>query len=370
LRPAGAEVEPSSCRAIITCSEDATSLVELELLGTSARLPGEWLDTGDTVQGSLLLVDLSGSFASFSDEVRNSVFIWHLAPADLTIDLTGSDADVALLVDCVPQLANFLVAEMPFSVQARVLGSGKLPYRKVVLNEAISTAIEDRTRNEMDCRHPGQIVSLLCTPDTAYIGVSTPQENRSEWAGGQHRLKASEAQVSRSEFKLEEALQVFGLQLPTSGNALDIGASPGGWSRLLAEAGLKVVAVDPAELDASLEGAPRINHVRKRIQEYRGGPPEFDVIVNDMKMDPRDSIRAMVPFSRRISSKGFGLITLKLPKVSPGAGDAKRLLDMLRVDLELLSQEFEVIGVRQLYHNRSEVTVAFRRRRPFTDPSG
>jgi len=49
------------------------------------------------------------------------------------------------------------------------------------------------------------------------------------------RLARGDERVSRSEFKLEEAIATFGLELPQGGKAVDLGASPAGavWRVLL-----------------------------------------------------------------------------------------------------------------------------------------
>jgi 23S rRNA (cytidine2498-2'-O)-methyltransferase len=213
----------------------------------------------------------------------------------------------------------------------------------------------------MDCRWPQQVVSILCTPTTAYVGVSATEDNRSAWPGGKHRFKRDDDQVSRAEFKLLEAMSVFGFEFPAKGRALDIGASPGGWTRVLAARGLEVDAVDPGDLDPRLRNQRGVRHFRRRIQEYSPKGKEFAAIVNDMKMDARDSVEIMLGFAPYLAAEGTAVMTLKLPKMGGSATAARKMLDMLREDLERLATGYEVIGARQLYHNRSEVTVALRR---------
>ncbi|HWD37286.1 MAG TPA: SAM-dependent methyltransferase [Fimbriimonas sp.] len=344
-------------RVLVTCDADSQGLLLEELRRSQlCEMPGSWLDTGDAVQGSILLIETELDFDEFSDELERfgSVFVRHLAPVELEMPLKGSEEDLGALYDLLPGLIDRLDPHGSFSVQSRILGTGKLPYRKVTLNESLSQAIEEATRAVMDCRKPDQVVSLLCSPTTAYLGVSRTQKNRSEWPGGKHRFKKDDDQISRAEFKLLEAFSVFGVDLPSKGRALDIGASPGGWSRILAERGLNVDAVDPGELDPRLANNRRIAHHRRRIQEYSAKVKRFDVIVNDMKMDARDSIEIMLAFAPHLTFEGVAVITLKMPKTGTSPG---RELDMIWEDFERLSTCYRIVGARQLYHNRSEITV-------------
>lgn len=346
---------------LVTCDaeSDGVTFEELRRHGV-ATLPGAWLDTGDAVQGSILLVESEFEFDRFSDSLEEfgSIFIRHLAPVQFEVELNGDETDIQALLSLVPELAQLLDLDKSFSVQTRILGSGKLPYRKVVLNETLSTELEKSFGTVMDCRTPEQVVSVLCTPTLAYVGVSATECNRSAWPGGKHRLKRDDNIVSRAEFKLEEAISVFSLDLPIAGRALDIGASPGGWTRLLAERGLHVDAVDPGDLDKRLKGNRLITHYRRRIQEYVPGSKRFDAIVNDMKMDARDSIDIMLRFAGLLTPEGLALITLKMPQSSGSTAAARKTLDMLDDDLKRLSEGYAILGARQLYHNRSEVTVA------------
>lgn len=350
-------------RVIVTCDAESDGVVlqELEQLGLPG-LPGTWLDTGDAVQGSILLLDLDSDFNTFSDRLESfgSIFVRHLMPVDYERDLAGTEADIQTVCTLVPDLVARIDPAKSFSVQSRILGSGKLPYRKVVLNETLSQLLEAATGTVMDCRRPQQVVSVLCTPSTAYVGLSLTEKNRSAWPGGKHRFKRDDNQVSRAEFKLLEAMSVFGIELPHTGRALDIGASPGGWTRLLAEQGLQVDAVDPGDLDARICHDRLITHYRQRIQIYSPGTKRFSAIVNDMKMDARDSIEIMLRFADTLRPDGIAVMTLKMPKLTGAPAVAKQKLEMLQADLGRLASGFDVIGARQLYHNRSEVTVAMR----------
>ncbi len=201
------------------------------------------------------------------------------------------------------------------------------------------------------------MISILCTPDKSYLGISLAQEHLSSWPGGARHFAQTSEQISRAEFKLLEALETFGVTLPTSGRALDLGAAPGGWTRLLLEAGLDVVAVDPANLD------PRLAH-RRQLEHYRGYAESylenaikthkrFDVIVNDMRMDARQAARLLSQATLCLRPDGFVLSTLKLPH----ATQEIKPLATLRQALSVLNRHYGIVQAHQLFHNRQEVTV-------------
>ena len=203
--------------------------------------------------------------------------------------------------------------------------------------------------------------------EKAYFGISLARDNLSAWPGGMRHFAQTADQISRAEFKLLEALEVFGLSLPSRGSALDLGAAPGGWSRLLLEAGLSVVAVDPAKLDSRLLRSP----LSQRLEHYRGYAEvyleeaikkhkQFDVIANDMRMDAREASRLLVQAGRCLRPDGFIVSTLKLPHATPNIDPLKNLKEALH----LLSRHFNIVQAHQLFHNRQEVTVITAQPRP------
>lgn len=310
------------------------------------------------------------------------IFVRHLCPVDEAVSLTGTPADISTLAALAESaFATGLDPDFPYSVQSRVLESS-LPYKPFDLNIALSGALTDATGAVVDVRAPEQVLSVVCarldddalsritfhTSSTAdggrqtaqlpipnsqlaFLGLSPTYLNLSDWAGGVRRFARQEGQISRAEFKLLEALEVFRIDLPPRGVALDLGAAPGGWTRVLRQKEQFVTAVDPAELDPRLAVDNAIRHKRMTAEEYLADEPdEFDLIVNDMRMDARDSARLMVAYAGQLYRHGLVLMTLKLP-----GEDRRRLVDHA---FKILGQRYEILGARQLFHNRSEITVA------------
>ena len=147
------------------------------------------------------------------------------------------------------------------------------------------------------------------------------------------------------------------LDLPTHGNALDLGASPGGWTRLLRTRGLTVWAVDPAQLAPAVAADSGVRHIPPTTEAFLAQTRErFDLIVNDMRMDADRSCALMVQAARRLQPDGLVIVTLKLFPHQPQPRET------VRRALDILMQAYDIVFARQLFHNRHEVTVVARRR--------
>ena len=338
---------------LASCDADSEgfALRELRELAPEMQKP-VWLTDG------LVLLKPNMSFDDFAALVaaRPPIFVRHIAPVQRTIPLTASESDIPLLAAAALELAGLLDPALSFAVQSRVLGDGPLPYRKFTLNSTISEQLQAATGAATETRSPQQVVSLLCTADTGYLGISRTEQNLSAWPGGEHRFKAEEEQISRAEFKLLEAFSVFEMTLPEHGNALDLGSAPGGWTRVLRAKGLRVTAVDPADIDVRFRRDLSVTHVRERIETFLPKiKTRYTVLVNDMRMDALDSVEIMLKARDVILPGAPAIVTLKLPLAVKSQDDA---LATVRLCTDRLSRAYDLIGVRQLYHNRSEVTVA------------
>lgn len=301
------------------------------------------------------------------------IFVRHIMPVHAVVPVANDQADVERLVEAVRAARQLdrLAPEQPFSVQARFVSArGPLPdrpYTPYALKEAIVPVVARLTGAHEDVKAPEMVISLVLDDEHAYLGISSSRQNLSSWAGGMRRFAREAGQISRAEFKLLEALDVFELELPRRGRALDLGAAPGGWTRLLLAAGLEVTAVDPARMDERLGDHPRLRYVPGRAQEFladllrKGGKgrtarPVYQVIFSDMRMDVRDAAGLMVGVADLLDPDGFGLVTLKLPYPAPGIAP----LDRLDEALNRLAERYTEVQARQLFHNRHEVTALLR----------
>jgi 23S rRNA (cytidine2498-2'-O)-methyltransferase len=294
---------------------------------------------------------------------EHPIFVRHLAPVQATIDLANEEQDIGKIAMTIANLPTFARLErgVRFAVQSRFVqtdkSQGERPYSSGRLNQMLAEAFAEETGAVESIKKPQIVISALCTTHKVYVGISSVEENLSSWPGGARHFAQTSEQISRAEFKLLEALEVFGLSLPPGGKALDLGAAPGGWTRLLLEAGMHVVAVDPARLDPRLVKRPHLDHYRGYAEHYLEEAVrrhlKFDVIANDMRMDARAAARLLASASPRLQTDGFVVSVFKLPH-------ATREIDpqtTLKEALSILHKRYGIVQARQLFHNRQEVTV-------------
>ncbi len=278
------------------------------------------------------------------------VFLRHMCPAQAEVPLTGGEGDIASLVAALAPLMPKGAPGERFSVQARVMEGFSPAYKRFDVNTALAAPLMEAGAL-LDVKSPARIVSVTLAEGMGWIGVSTAAENLTDWAGGMRRFKREDEQVSRAEFKLLEALEAFAVPLPDKGRALDLGAAPGGWTRVLRGHGLAVTAVDPAALDPRVARDPGVTHYRGTAQQYFGhGAGHFDMLVNDMKMDTEASAALTAEAAKCLAPGGRAILTLKLPEKT-----AEWLPRVARAEA-ILKDAYHITGLRQLFHNRSEVT--------------
>ncbi len=275
------------------------------------------------------------------------VFVKHLTAERASLPLPVA-RDLEAAAAAVQQVATAAGGD-EFAIQAWVSGQNPVPYGSGELARRCTAALADLGKKTGHAGLP-RTLSLCLTKTGLLVGLASPAEQLSDWPGGRTRLARSDDQVSRAEFKLEEAFQAFGIRPPASGTALDLGASPGGWTHVLRRYGITVWAVDPGDLDDKLRHDRGVRHVRMTAGAFfRSERQRFDMVVNDMKMDPQLSCKLMLDAAERLQPGALTVMTLKL--------SAHRPVKTVRDCLDLLRRRYRVRTARQLHHNRHEVTV-------------
>jgi 23S rRNA (cytidine2498-2'-O)-methyltransferase len=200
---------------------------------------------------------------------------------------------------------------------------------------------------------PRRLRVIFADTATAAIGWVEPGLSAAA-PGGILRLKFPAAAPSRSTLKLEEALLTLltpaerEARLKPGMRAVDLGASPGGWTFQLVQRQISVTAIDNGRMDAALLASGRVNHLRVDAFGYRPAQP-VDWLLCDVIEAPRRIAALIAEWFRRGDTRA-AIFNLKLPGRDRQT-ELARCLVLLRVVPGL------VLRVRHLYHDREEVTV-------------
>jgi len=341
-------------RTIVTTSPELRSwaLRELRVIAPDLRVAREFA-------AGVFMVATDTDGRTFSDALvrADPVFVKHAMPVQAEADLTGRrETDLPLILDRARQAATLAPGER-FCVQCRRVGPG-FDYDAKDVEVCVGSHFEGQgsvpvfSDTAVAAEESLKVISVYLFRDKGYVGFSTVGQNLNEHCDEYRVFSRHGRTVSRAEYKLIEALRRFRVTVP-SGRALDLGAAPGGWTRVLADAGMNVVAVDPADLDPSVIALPGVTHARVRAEDYvsDGG---FDLLASDMNVDPEQSAAAMVTMARHLRPGAPAIMTVKLV-----IRNAARLLDNIR---PILAPAYDVVRIKCLFHNRREVTVLLRRK--------
>ncbi|HVC58491.1 MAG TPA: SAM-dependent methyltransferase [Candidatus Acidoferrales bacterium] len=175
--------------------------------------------------------------------------------------------------------------------------------------------------------------------------------------------------VSRAEFKLLEAMEIFGVNPASIKRCIDLGAAPGGWSAVMMKSGSKVIAIDNAALDyESLSKLGKVEitdadvsppdkwdllHIKANVMNIDAetldalGP--VDAILVDMNIESDKSAIVIDRFTHLLKPGGVLILTIKLVD--------ERAEFHVENAQSVLTPFFENFRVKKLQHNRMELTM-------------
>jgi hypothetical protein len=291
-------------------------------------------------QGTLILASPFGSAEAVAHVGLHPPVFTRQLVVDLTVAPRSGDpqADARTIADLRPAelLHGTLVCD----------AAGRCPRDLARLHDALKPDIQVVLGATMP-------LAVVASDEVFYVGnavVGAGIATAPQWPAGRPDVPYDARLVSRSALKLAEAIELFRVPLTAGGRALDLGASPGGWSQVLLRHGMAVTAVDPGELDPRVQALDGIRIYAVTAQAYlRHTTTRFDLIVDDMRLDPRESARTMVAAQALLRPRGAALITLKLPERAPTA--------VMRQALNVLRDAYPQVLGRCLYFNRNEITV-------------
>ena len=202
---------------------------------------------------------------------------------------------------------------------------------------------------------PGDFVldCVIVSPGEWWAGYHRAKSVPSRWPGGMIAIGTPSEAISRACLKLEEGLRWSELPIRAGARCADIGCAPGGAAQALLARGVKVLGIDPAEMDPAVTADPNFTHIRRRASQV--GRREFRKIrwiTADMSVAPKytlDAVEAIVTHPE-VNVRGL-LLTLKLFEWKLAAR-IPEYLDRVR------QWGYNEVRARQLRYNRQECCLA------------
>jgi 23S rRNA (cytidine2498-2'-O)-methyltransferase len=270
----------------------------------------------------------------------------------------GADADSVQTLGQAALAAARLQPGDTFKVECKRRGDHAFSSQDV--QRSVGMHLEAHTPASFRFTEPDYLVAVEIFQDVAWVGCVRPEEIVHKTITKMRIYAPGERPLNRAEKKLREALKAFDVSIGPGTRALDLGAAPGGWTKVMAEEGCDVLAVDPADLDPEVAALPNVTHFRGHSEAVASLPDlgGFHLITNDMNLDPAESARLLVPLIPLLKPTGAVIMTVKF--MTP------RREEHLRAALEVLAPLFEEHRQRHLPHNAKETTLFLSRPRSAT----
>ena len=199
---------------------------------------------------------------------------------------------------------------------------------------------------------------IMVEPNEWWIGCHRTTRRLDCWPGGVIPLELPEHAASRAYLKMTEAIAWSALPAQRGDLCLELGCAPGGAAQAMLEHGLRVIGVDPAEIDPDVLAHPNFQHLRRRSMEVPQkalrGVRWLAIDMNAAPAYTLDAAEAVVT-STAASVRGM-ILTLKL-------SDWKLASELPNYIKRVSSWGYRDVRVRQLASNRQEVCLVALRSR-------
>lgn len=338
----------------------------------SKRVP-PWVYVGSPDVEALLIEEIGPSAKPLAPGVVGSdieldpIFATQVLPQAVRVTATTRD-DLATELVAICDAEEVSPAELHLDVpEMERLGSAKkmdhpLTPDGVRLKETLLSKIEGRrAKGKMGppTRHRLQVLLLGPTMCLATI-VPLPlvADPLLAWpspfpAGRALNEKQSKDAPSSAHRKLDEALAWLAVDVGSDDIVVDLGAAPGGWTKVMRDKGAKVIAVDRAALDPGLTKDPGVTHLKQDALGIDLAGHKASIVLCDVIWTPDNAVTIADRVTRTPSARA-AVITLKLKDPIDWAS--------LKAARSLLHRPGGWSGrIKHLMANKLEVTMLLRR---------
>ncbi|RUO32058.1 23S rRNA (cytidine(2498)-2'-O)-methyltransferase RlmM [Aliidiomarina sedimenti] len=237
------------------------------------------------------------------------------------------------------------------------------------LCKSISTPLRKALRDagrltERDSDRRPVLHVLFRSTHSAMLGYAYTY-NHSPYPMGIARVRTPKGAPSRSAAKLAEAFKVmipasdFDSRVSSGMKAVDLGASPGGWTSVLVYHGMMVDAVDNGAMDEALMQTGQVKHRREDGFIFRPKRRNVEWLVCDMVEKPVKVAHLMADWFIEEQCRQ-AIFNLKLP-MKKRYPSVQQYLQAIRDRFAEAGMRHYELSAKHLYHDREEITVYLRR---------
>lgn len=295
-------------------------------------------------------------------KVKSFIFTRHILEQAAVVKNLPAEDRATKLSEAVLKATKFrnfreLVLEFPDTTEGRTLANFCKKFHPAMQNALKRNGMQlDRGNHNAPAVH-----ICFMNYENAVVGLSWKKRS-SEWRSGIPRLKFPEDAPSRSTLKLDEAFVTMLNEderkelLSGGGTAVDLGASPGGWTYQLLQRSFFVTAVDNGKMAESLMNTGMLDHKTEDAFKFKPKAP-VDLLVCDMVEKPLKVMELVASWFKNKHCT-WAVINLKLPM-------KKRFAEIETCTVAFWEQsgqyedKFE-IRIKHLYHDRDEVTLVLK----------
>jgi tRNA(Ser,Leu) C12 N-acetylase TAN1/23S rRNA U2552 (ribose-2'-O)-methylase RlmE/FtsJ len=277
-----------------------------------------------------------------------TLYLGRVFPVDAKVTISAEKESIFELFEL---LKGKLKPEDSFAIRCQRRGTHNFSSQDVERN--LGLKLEETFNATVDLQNPKKVVVVQIFQNTAFIGVTDSENLIVKPIRVSRKYAKGERPFTRAEHKIKEALETFNVEVKSDYEVLDLGAAPGGWTKVLAGSVKRVVAVDPAALESEVEKIPNVVHLRCRAEEVLNKTGLFDLITNDMNLAPTESAKIMIAMASCLKKGGYAIITLKFV--------TRNRKKHVEEAIQILKAQYANFKVRRLPHNRFETTLFMRK---------
>lgn len=212
-------------------------------------------------------------------------------------------------------------------------------------------ALSDRTLFKI-----GETVNLvvMAGEDEFWLGTYTLRRDHLQTPGEVSSILERDDVPSRAYYKLAEAFEAFDLPMEHEDRVLELGSAPGGATLFLLEQDMKVLGVDPAEMDPKVAKKYNFKHLKKPFEYLTvDDVSEVEWIVSDVNLPPTVVLKEVWRLLTFLEPIGM-ILTLKI-------NEHKHLEFVATIRQKMRDNGFKKVELKYLPSHKKEIALIVQR---------